>query len=214
MGPVRRVPAPGLLQACSLSSLPRPLPGTADVRGGGRGLRVNLQWATKHKQRTQNAEAPREGAVWGGRIAASPCSFTPAAWAGAASTQVAPEQAGGSCLLEREQRGLALPRPAVTAPEQTWVIEMRGPGRAPRKRYLQIGGVGLGPGCGPCSREGVGWGFLEKHRRTTLPEGQHKGTPSLTPSGADACPEPGCGAVHCQESKGLTRERVKPRPDG
>lgn len=48
-------------------------------------------------------------------------------------------------------------------------------------------GAGLGPGCGPCSRERVGWGFLEKHRRTTPPPLMQEGVstkapPSLTPS--------------------------------
>lgn len=46
-------------------------------------------------------------------------------------------------------------------------------------------GAGLGPGCGPSSREGVGWGFLEKHLRTTplMQEGvSTKAPPSPTPS--------------------------------
>lgn len=88
-------PAPGM-------QLVKPPTATSrDCRcpGGGRGLRVNLQRAIKHKQRIPGMQRPPgRGRVWGGRTAASPCSFTPAAWAGAASTQVAPEQGAAAAF--------------------------------------------------------------------------------------------------------------------
>lgn len=119
--------------------------------------------------------------MWGGRTTATPCSFTPTAWAGAASTQVAPEQGAAAAFWKESSEVWRLPRPAVTAPEQTWVIGNEGLA-VRQENVICKSGRDLALAAASPALEGVGVGIPGKASQDhPARRSQHKGTPSLTP---------------------------------
>lgn len=121
-----------------------------------RGLRVNLQWAIKQTENPRNAEAPREGAGVGWEDSCYPLLVHSSSLGRSSKHTGGHGARGGSCLLEREQRGLALPRPAVTAPEQTWVIGNERAWPEAKKTLFANRGRDLALAAGPALENG--WG--------------------------------------------------------
>lgn len=71
--------------------------------GRGRGLRVNLQQAITKQRIPGMQRPPGEGAGVGWEDITTPCWFTPAAWAGEASTQVTPEQGAAAAFCKEPE---------------------------------------------------------------------------------------------------------------
>lgn len=71
--------------------------------GRGRGLRVNLQQAISKQRIPGMQRPPGEGAGVGWEDITTPCWFTPAAWAGEASTQVTPEQGAAAAFCKEPE---------------------------------------------------------------------------------------------------------------
>lgn len=164
----------------------------------------------RESQRCQRP--PGRGAGVGWEDNCPPLLLHSAAWAGAASTQVAPEQGAAAAFWKRARFGL--PRPAVTAPEQTWVIGNERAWPCAKKTLFANPGRDLALAAGPALEKGWGGDSWKSIAGPPRQKESAQGTPSLTPSRAGRLPGTRMCAVHCQESKGLTRERVKPRPDG
>lgn len=142
--------------------------------------------------------------MWGGRTVPTPCCFTPAPWAGGASTQLTPEQGAAALSKEPESNYVWLfgpssglcPHPTVTAAEHTWVIGNESTWPCTKKTLCANRGQDLALAVGPALEKGRGgdsWKSISGPPRSPdAGRSQHKGTPLPHPLDPDACPEPGC----------------------